>query len=122
MDNTVFFLTLLLNLDKCLLLEMSTATDVLLNTFPSMTEDAELMPLMRRMGIIENLLKANIVKTDDPSTNREDLERIHAQQDVLLAQVHNINTQLEAIGREQSMRNSIARVERGVKLLGIFRE
>tara|TARA_E500000178_G_scaffold333835_1_gene369186 strand:+ start:139 stop:606 length:468 start_codon:yes stop_codon:yes gene_type:complete len=101
---------------------MTTATEVLLNTFPYMAEDAELMPLMRRMGIVENLLKANIAKTDDPSTNREDLERIHAQQDVLLAQVHKINTQLEAIGRERSMRNSITRVERGVQLLGIFGE
>ena len=101
---------------------MTTATQVLLTTFPDMAKDRELVPLMRRMGIIENLLKANIAKTDDPSTNREDLERIHAQQDVLLAQVHNINTQLEAIGRERSMRNSIARVERGVRRLGISRE
>jgi len=62
----------------------------------------------------QNLLKANIAKADDPSTNREYLKRIHAQQDVLLAQVHNINTQLEAIGRERS--------ERGVRRLGIFRE
>ena len=101
---------------------MTTATEVLLNTFPSMAEDTELMPLMRRMDVIENLLKANIAKTDDPSTSREDLERIHAQQDVLLAQIHKINTQLEAIGRERSMRNSIARIERGARRLGIFRE
>lgn len=98
---------------------MTTTTEALLSTFPSMKEDTELMPLMRRMGIIENLLKANIAKTDDPSTNREDLERIHAQQDVLLTQVHEVNTQLEAIGRERSMRNSIARLERGARLLGI---
>ena len=100
---------------------MTTATDVLLDTFPSMTEDTELMPLMRRMRIIENVLQINIAKTYDPSTTREDLERIHVQQENMLAQIHNINTQLEAIGRERSMRNSIAKLERGVGRLGIRR-
>ena len=75
---------------------MTTATQVLLTTFPEMAKDRELVPLMRRMGIIENLLLANIAKTKDASTSREDLERIHAHQDVLLADAKKITTQLES--------------------------
>ena len=100
---------------------MTTATQVLLTTFPEMAKDRELVPLMRRMGIIENLLLANIAKTRDPSTTREDLEGIHANQDVLLADAKQITTQLEAIVRERSMRNSLARIDRGMTRLRIRR-
>ena len=100
---------------------MTTTTQMLLEVYPDMAEDTELMPLMRRMGIIENLLLANIAKIEDPSLTRQDLNRAYAQQDVLLADVKKINNQLEAIGRERSMRTSIARLERGVTRLGIRR-
>ena len=100
---------------------MTTATQVLLTTFPEMAKDRELVPLMRRMGIIENLLLANIAKTKDASTSREDLERIHAHQDVLLADVKKITTQLEKIGRERCMQNSLARIDHGMTRLRIRR-
>ena len=109
---------------ECSLLDnkkMTTATQVLLTTFPNMAKDKELVPLMRRMGIIENLLLANIAKTRDPSTPREDLEGIHANQDVLLADAKNITTQLEAIVRERGMQNSLARINRGMTRLRIRR-
>ena len=76
---------------------MTTATEMLLEAYPDMAEDTELMPLMQRMGIIENLLLANIAKVEDPALTRQDLERIYAQQDVLLADVKKTNNQLEAI-------------------------
>lgn len=101
--------------------KMTTATQVLLTTFPEMAKDRDLVPLMRRMGIIENLLLVNIAKTQDPSTTREDLERIHAHQDVLLADAKRITTQLEAIVRERSMQNSLARIDRGMTRLRIRR-
>jgi len=40
-------------------MDRMTATEVLLETYPSMAEDKELMPLMRRMMIIEKLLATN---------------------------------------------------------------
>ncbi len=100
---------------------MTTATQVLLATFPEMAEDRELVPLMRRMGVIENLLLANIAKTQTPSTTREDLERIHAQQNVLLADAKQITTDLEAIARERSMQRSLAKIDRAMTRLRIRR-
>ena len=100
-------------------MDRMTATEVLLETYPSMEEDKELMPLMRRMMIIEKLLATNIAKTNDPSTTRQQLAEIHAHQDVLLAQVQQINSQIERIG---NMRRSLAILERGAARLRIRRQ
>ena len=100
-------------------MDRMTATEVLLETYPSMAEDKELMPLMRRMMIIEKLLATNIAKTNDPSTTRQQLAEIHAHQDVLLAQVQQINSQIERIG---NMRRSLATLERGAARLRIRRQ
>ena len=95
-----------------------TATEVLLKTYPSMADDKELMPLMRRMMMIEKQLATNILKKKDPSTTRQQLVKIDAHQDVLLTEWHKINLQIERIGK---MRRSLKILERGAARLRIRR-
>lgn len=97
-------------------------TDALTDTASSMAQDSELMPLVRRMGIVKNILQVNVAKTDDPSIRREDLQRMQALQHVLMCEIDKINAQVEAIVRERPMRESVAKYQRGVTLLKIRRE
>lgn len=98
---------------------MTTATELLLETYPSMADDEELMPLMKRMMTIEKQLAINISKTNDSSTSREQFVELYADQDVLLAQVRQINSQIECLG---NMRRSLAILERGAERLNIRRQ
>jgi hypothetical protein len=97
-------------------MDSMTATEFLLKTYPSMAKDKELIPLMERMMIIEKQLKINISKTKDPSTTHEQLVKLNADQNVLLAQADQINSQINFLG---NMRHSLAKLERGRNLLNI---
>ena len=100
---------------------MTTATAALLEAYPSMTDDADLMPLMRRMGVIEGILQANIQTQQDSSTTHADLVRLHEQQEGLLANVREINAKIESIWWERRMRSSVEKIENGLSRLSIRR-
>ena len=100
---------------------MTTATEALLAAYPSMADDAELMPVMQRMAVIERLLQTNIETLKDPTITRADLVRLHTQQEGLLANAREITAKLESIGWERTMNRSLQKIEQGMKRLGIRR-
>lgn len=97
-------------------MDSMTATEFLFKICPSMAKDEELIPLMERMMIIEKQLAINRSKTNDPSTTHEQLVELHADQNVLLAQADQINSEIKFLG---NMRHSLAKLERGANLLNI---
>lgn len=74
--------------------------------FSSWTElsDEELMSIIQRLKVIEELLKFNVQMTQ--SATREELERMKEQQKNLLLEMQTINTQLQAMERERVMQLS----------------
>ena len=100
---------------------MATTTAALLEAFPSMAHDADLMPLMQRMAVIERLLQTNIETLKDPTITHADLVRLHKQQEGLLANAREITAKLESIGWERIMNRSLQKIEQGMTRLGIRR-
>ena len=86
-----------------------------------MAHDAELMPVMQRMAVVERLLQTNIETLKDPTITHADLVRLHAQQEGLLANAREITAKLESIEWERTMNRSLQKIEQGMKRLGIRR-
>lgn len=107
-----------------MLSRLQTTTHAVADRAPSLVpayttadDEQELTPIEQRMRVIKGLLKYNAQTTQ--SATREELERMKEQQDVWVEELKMINAQLEAIKRDRIMQLSVARLERGVSIMGI---
>ena len=83
-----------------------------------MANTNDLAPFMLRMNEINRELETFKSKTNDPLISRQQLIEIHERQHILIDEMGRIN---DEIGWIRSMRESIARYERGMKLLNRYR-
>ena len=87
--------------------------------FPT-TDDTELLPIIQRVRVIEGLLKGNAHAT--ASASQEELKRMKEQQDTWVEELEMINARLQTMERDRMMQVSVARLERGVSMMGIRRQ
>lgn len=94
--------------------------------FPT-TDDQELQPIVQRLRVIEGLvqrlrvIEGHFNAQGTPSATREELVRMKEQQDVWMQELQMINAQLCQMERDRMMQVSMARLERGVSLMGVRR-
>jgi len=100
---------------------MTAATKALLEAYPNMAHDTELMPVMQRMAVVERLLQKNIETLKDPTITHADLVRLHKHQEGLLANAREITAKLESIEWERTMNRSLQKIEQGMTRLRLRR-
>ena len=95
----------------------SDISDSIIVRCPHLLDDDEIRPLIERMSNVERLLKAHISKKRLKSKKSTyDADTAYTR---FADELDTISNQILTIVRDRSMYESIARIERGKKLLGI---